>query len=183
MGVACTYMEWRSAIDEALASVSDELLTSVASRIRVSSLVLTAGNGGSSALASHAAQALLKPSYKAGGGVAAVCLTDNVETLTAHTNDGGWLTALEEAARPFCRMNNVTLLLFSSSGNSENIVRLAKHGRDRNCPVIAFTGFGGGLLKSLASISIHVASHDYEVVEPVHDALLHRVQYHLRTTL
>lgn len=174
--------DWSRAITHSIKGVPDSVLARAAKRLRSASLVITAGNGGSAALASHAAQALLKPSYKAGGGVAAHCVSDNVETLSAHANDGGWVTALEEAARPFFLIGNVVLLLFSSSGKSENIVRLAKHGQDRDCSIIAFTGFAGEPLRSLATISIHVDSDDYEVVEPVHDALLHRVQYHLRNT-
>jgi len=141
--------------------------------------VLTAGNGGSSALASHAAQALLKPDYQAGGGKSAVCLTDAVPALTAHANDGGWASALKEMAAPFLLFRPV-LLLISSSGNSENILQLARNGRGHQCYVIAMTGFAGGALRGLATMSIHVDSDDYEVIEPVHDALLHRIQYHIR---
>jgi phosphoheptose isomerase len=135
-------------------------------------------------LASHAAQALLKPDYKAGGGVPAICLTDNVPTLTAHTNDGGrhgWEDAMCEVARPFLERIGAVLLVISSSGKSENLVKLADLAHRHGSEVVAFTGFGGGPLRERANISIHVDSHDYEVVEPVHDALLHRVQYHLRT--
>jgi phosphoheptose isomerase len=71
-------------------------------------------------------------------------------------------------------------LLISSSGASANIVALANYACRLLCPIVAFTGFGGGTLRELATVSLHVTSNDYEVVEPVHDALLHRLQYHLR---
>lgn len=178
MGV--TWIEWTDAIAAGVREVPDETLAKVAGMLSRSNLVVTAGNGGSACLASHAAQALLKPDYKAGGGIPAVCLTDGISTLTAHANDGGWASALEEAGRPFICRAGTTLLLFSSSGKSENICRLADLGRKRGCEVIAMTGFDGEPLKSLATVSIHISSRDYEVVEPVHDALLHRIQAHLR---
>ncbi len=174
--------EWASAVSLGVLNVRDDVLRSAAQVLVGSRIILTAGNGGSSALASHAAQALGKPAYKAGAGLAAACLSDMTPTLTAHANDGGWANALMETARPFFErsVGGVTLLLFSSSGQSENIVQLVRMGTKENCEIIAFTGFDGGALKQRATVSLHVDSRDYEVIEPVHDALLHRIQYHVR---
>jgi len=184
MGVNDTadWQLWCNAVASGVRGVPDETLARVAETLAVAGIVLTAGNGGSSCLASHAAQALLKPNYAAGGGQAALCLTDNAATLTAHANDGGWAMALANVADPFllARMRPV-LWLFSSSGTSRNLVELAQLAE--GYPIIAFTGFDGGPLRQFATLSVHVDSRDYEVVEPVHDALLHRVQYHLRRLL
>lgn len=177
---------WSNSLDTCVRSVPDERLAQVAELLGNSAIVLTAGNGGSAALASHAAQALLKPAYAAGGGRQAVCLTDCAPALTAHANDGEWERALEEMARPFIEMAPRTgphrgcLWLFSSSGRSQNLVRLAQTALSAGQRVVAFTGFEGEPLRSLATLSVHVDSRDYEVVEPVHDALLHRVQFHFR---
>lgn len=178
---------WETWVDEiaaAVRGVPDSALAEAAEALSISSLVITAGNGGSHALASHAAQALMKPSYAPGGGTSAVCLSDMVPTLTAHANDGAWGAALVELARPFLELRHVktALWIFSSSGRSQNIVELAREARriDPEGALVAFTGFDGEPLRSLATVSVHVASHDYEVVEPAHDALLHRVQFHLR---
>lgn len=170
---------WAGALTRGVADVSDEDLLRAATVIASASCVVTAGNGGSASLASHMAQAIAKPDYVAGGGRQAVCLTDHTPTLTAHANDGGWEAALLESGRPFLRPG-CTLVLFSSSGRSKNICRLADAARAASLQVVAFTGFDGEPLKSLATVSLHVDSRDYEVVEPVHDALLHRVQYHLK---
>ena len=176
-----TWENWCFGLRDGILGVSDAELRRAAEVVLRSDLVLVAGNGGSSALASHAAQAFAKPSYGPGGGRAAVCLSDNVPLLTSHANDGGWEDALVECARPYVHaVRLVSLVVFSSSGKSENVVRLVRLFRDRFLPVVAFTGFEGEPLRSLASVSLHVDSDDYEVVEPVHDALLHRVQYHVR---
>ena len=174
------WQDWTDAIASGVRRVPDEVLLRAAELLSDERrVVVTAGNGGSSALASHAAQALLKPDYTPGGGLAAVCLTDNAPAFTAHANDGGWRGALAETAAPLLRLG-ATLLLFSSSGRSENICYLARRARDAGCGSVAFTGFDGEPLRSMSTISIHVDSNDYEVVEPVHDALLHRMQAHLR---
>lgn len=166
-------------IERCLYSVSDSLLTEVSHELAAASLVLVAGNGGSASLASHAAQALLKPDYAAGGGVPAVCLTDSIPALTAHANDGGWASALVELALPFIP-RRPTMLLISSSGKSENVVRLAELAAKHNLRTVSFTGFAGEPLRGMSTLSVHVDSTDYEVVEPVHDVLIHRVQYHVR---
>lgn len=170
---------WSDAIAACVRGVPDDALRCAADTIAASRIVLTAGNGGSASLASHAAQAIMKPDYRAGGGRPALCLNDMVPTHTAHANDGGWETALLESARPFLGPGAV-LLVISSSGKSQNLVLLVEEARRRRLEVIAFTGFDGEPLRSLATVYIHVDSRDYEVIEPVHDALLHRVQYHLR---
>jgi phosphoheptose isomerase len=171
---------WVSHIFKAISSVDESLLENVANMIKSSQLVLVAGNGGSASLASHLAQAIGKPSYQAGGGVSSICLTDNVSLLTAHANDGGWDSALESVAEPYMRIPCV-LVLISSSGKSKNLVNLAtkckfayKH------PIVTLTGFDGTPLRDMATVSLHVNSYDYEIVEPAHDALIHRIQYYLR---
>lgn len=182
-----SWRAWSDAIATTVRAVPDSTLAHAAELLRSSSIVLTAGNGGSHALATHAAQALLKPSYTAGGGQQVVCLSDNISALSAHANDGGWHSALAELGRPFLEKaprtgpHRAMLWLFSSSGRSGNLVQLAQLGLAMGHRLIAFTGFSGEPLRSLATVPVHVDSQDYEVVEPVHDALLHRVQYHLRS--
>ena len=173
---------WVDAIWKGIDGVGDDALASAAGFILQAGSVVTAGNGGSASLASHFAQAVMKPDYKAGGAArAAVCVNDNVPTLTAHANDGGWTDALLETAKPlFQAMPRCVVVLFSSSGKSENVVRLARYALEKGHKVIAFTGFDGGELKKLATVSLHVESKDYECIEPCHSALMHRVQYHLR---
>lgn len=176
------WFKWVQEIHACVGQVPDANLKNVANLISTNHLTLTAGNGGSSSIASHAAQALLKPHYAAGDGHAAVCLSDNVPALTAHANDGGWDRALLEVAMPFFKAFHPTLLLFSSSGRSQNMVKLAQAARSFDCPIVAFTGFSGGPLRDFSTVQIHIDSDDYEVIEPVHEALLHRVQYHLRNS-
>ncbi len=171
---------WADAIAAGVRAVPDEELQRAACVLAAAKIVLVAGNGGSHALASHAAQALMKPGYAAGHGLAAVCLSDGVPTLTAHANDGGWESALEEMAAPFLSRCDCALLLISSSGRSENIVRVAKAAAKQRRGIVTMTGFDGDPLRLLATVPLHVDSRDYEVIEPCHDAILHRIQHHLR---
>ena len=180
-GPSTSHNAWILAIQCAVSQVSDETLVAAARAIFGTAMTITAGNGGSSAMASHMAQAIAKPGRGPEACRPAVCLTDRVPVLTAHANDGGWDNALVESARPFLdAFASCCVIIFSSSGKSENVIRLAQLARERHQPVIAFTGFDGRPLRQLATVSLHVSSDDYEIVEPAHDALLHRVQQHLR---
>ena len=176
-----SHADWYRALTEAVVSVDDSLLRRAAEMVLESRLVLCAGNGGSSALAAHAAQAFAKPDYAPGGGRPAVNLTDNMPSITAHANDGGWEAAMTEAGRTFLeRVPGCVLFAISSSGKSKNICKLAQLARDHGARVFSMTGFDGEPLKSLSDLSLHVKSYDYEIVEPAHDALLHRIQAFVR---
>lgn len=179
MALKTPWKDWVDDVVKSVSAVPDVDLERAAMEILCADVVLTAGNGGSASLASHMAQAIAKPNYGPEGGRAAICLTDHTPTLTAHANDGGWPDALASSAYPFLGPR-CTAVVFSSSGKSENVVRLARIAVAKKGRLVVFTGFEGEPLKSLAHVSLHVPSNDYEVVEPVHDALLHRVQYHLR---
>lgn len=78
--------------------------------------VWTMGNGGSAATASHFANDLTKACN-----VPAVCLTDLVPTFTAYSNDDGYEDTLLNMIMDFAKPGDV-LVLFSCSGNSQNIV-------------------------------------------------------------
>ena len=97
--------------------------------------VILAGNGGSSAICSHFANDLIKTLH-----IAAVCLTDNVPTLTAYANDKNYDIALGEIADVLARKDDVFVLM-STSGKSQNILHLAF--RFKN-PTIALVGNKGG---------------------------------------
>jgi len=62
MGTA-DWTSWRDAIRAGVDAVGDDLLADIARWLARASIVIIAGNGGSSTLASHMAQAIAKPSY------------------------------------------------------------------------------------------------------------------------
>ena len=44
---------------------------------------------------------------------------------------------------------------------------------------ISFTGFNGGEAAKLADISLHVAAHNYGVVEDCHQILMHNIAQYI----
>ena len=84
--------------------------------------VFLAGNGGSSATASHMANDLMKGIVLPGKhGIRAISLSDNVPLMTAIAND---ISYTEIFARPLAEQGNPgdVLIVISASGNSPNVL-------------------------------------------------------------
>jgi phosphoheptose isomerase len=165
-------VEVLTAQEERLASFTEDLARSIAGSQRV----LTAGNGGSSAIASHMVADVMKtvgrfdlPS--------AICLTDNVPLLTAMSNDISYVDALANIAALHHVCEDDCVVIISSSGNSDNVVNLARMSLSRGATVYAMVGFQGGRLASMLEdrYVLHVKSNDYGVVEDVHHHVVHRL--------
>lgn len=133
------------------------------------------GNGGSAAVASHIVNDL-GPNALAPGkpGYRAICLTDNVESITAIANDSGYenifVIQLECALRP----GDVVVAL-SVSGNSPNVIRAIDYANANGATTIGLCGFDGGELARKASMAVVVEStkDEYGPVEDIFSNLGH----------
>ena len=108
-----------------------------------------------------------------------ISLADNMSMVTAIANDLSYddvfLYQLQTLAGP-----GDALLTISASGDSENVVRAASWARERDMPVIAFTGFSGGRTAGLATVNLHVEADNYGVIEDVHQSLMHLLAQFVR---
>lgn len=144
--------------------------------------ILTCGNGGSAANASHLTLHLAQTGYKS------FCLNDNIPTLTAIANDQSFAhifsSFLEKSAQP-----QDILFILSGSGNSLDLIN-AMFGRPNT--IIAFLGMGGGKIKKVLDwfhnpaaghygYSVVVDSMEYGPIEDTHSAWIHILQKSLRS--
>ena len=140
------------------------------------------GNGGSAATASHFANDLgfgiraqgIRP-FKA------ISLADNLAVMTALANDEGYDKVFVRQLESHLQKSDVVVAM-SVSGNSPNILEAVKYANDLGALTIAFTGFEGGLLKSMADISLHIptAKGEYGPVEDIFMILDHVIYSYLR---
>jgi len=99
------------------------------------------GVGGGAGNGAHAAGDLFK-SCK----VKAICLTDNVPTLTAVTNDDGWDKVFMDQLWIWGLKDNDALFVLSVGGGDEeknisaNIVKAVQFAKSRNVPVLGIVG-------------------------------------------
>ncbi len=132
-----------------------------------------AGNGGSASIADHAVCDISKGTYAEGHKpLRAVALTANGPLLTALGNDISYDDVYSEPLKYYLTERDAVLLV-SSSGNSENVVRACKVANAAGVPTIAFVGFSGGRLGETANHVIHVKEDNYGVVEDIHMSLIH----------
>ena len=136
------------------------------------------GNGGSASTASHfvndmgkGASVGRKKRFKV------VPLTDNVEWMTALSNDLSYDEVFAEQLKNFAEPGDL-LFAISGSGNSENVLRAVAYAREVGCKTVGFSGFGGGKLKDLVDECIVVDSDHMGRVEDMHLILQHVVCYY-----
>lgn len=124
--------------------------------------LMIAGNGGSAAMASHAAVDFTKAA-----GVRAVNFNE-ADLLTCFSNDYGYEHVFEKAVE-FYGDDGDLLLLVSSSGKSPNIINAAQIAKELDIEVITLSGFDDdNPLRSLGTINLWVDSRAYNVVEMTH---------------
>ena len=140
--------------------------------LRGGGTVWTCGNGGSAAEAQHFAAELVGRYKRERDALRAVCLADNVPTLTSVSNDYEFADVFARQVRGMAKRGDV-LLAFSTSGNSENIVRAAAAARAAGVVVVGLTGKSGGRLAADCDIAVRVPEADTPLIQEVHLAVVH----------
>ena len=142
--------------------------------------VFACGNGGSASIANHLQCDHVK-GVRTGTDLRSrvMSLSTNVEIFSAIANDVGYDSVFEFQLESQARPGDV-LVVISSSGRSPNIVRALEWAAANDLETIALTGFDGSPAKELASVSIHVRSNNYGVVEDVHQACMHLLAQYVR---
>lgn len=135
--------------------------------------IIILGNGGSNAVASHISQ-----DYTKALGKKAFTFSDP-SRLTCYINDYGMENANTKFLQEFCSKNTLVIIM-SSGGDSENMVRAVNYCKDNNIATAVLTGFNRQ--SKLADITFPTRlfhywcdSKDYGVVECVHQILLHSI--------
>lgn len=134
--------------------------------------ILAAGNGGSAADAQHFAAELVGRFKKERIGLPAIALTTDTSALTAIANDYGYDFVFSRQVEALGSEGDM-LLMFSTSGNSANLVKAAEASRAKGIRTVAFLGNDGGKLKALADIVIVVQHNDTARIQEVHQVLYH----------
>ncbi|MCL2096106.1 MAG: SIS domain-containing protein [Oscillospiraceae bacterium] len=135
--------------------------------------VFTAGNGGSSATASHMVNDLTKGCRVHGReGFKAICLSDSSTLVTCLANDFSYDEAYKIILKTLGKKGDV-LVVYSGSGNSPNVVEAAEYANEAGICVIGFLGRDGGKMKELCDLYIIAPTESMEKLEDAHMAYEH----------
>ena len=133
--------------------------------------VLTAGNGGSACDAIHLAEELVVRFHKPRRALAAIALTDP-GNLTCAGNDLGWESVFSRQVEALGNAGDF-LIVFSTSGNSENIARAVALAKSQQLHTAAFIGKSGGKLKGVCDFEFHIPCNVTHRVQEAHLMLYH----------
>ena len=133
--------------------------------------VLTCGNGGSAADAMHLAEELVVRFCRDRRGLAAVSLCEG-SVLTCCGNDYGYAQVFARQVEALGNPGDI-LVVFTTSGNSENVLRAIGRAREQKMTTVAFLGKDGGKARGLCDIELMVPSDLTHHVQEAHQILYH----------
>ncbi|HEX6484363.1 MAG TPA: SIS domain-containing protein [Ktedonobacteraceae bacterium] len=168
----------RVILDDALAQfvTRAEALAEIATRLvetlRTGHKVLVAGNGGSAAEAQHFAAELVGRFKRERIAYAVHALTTDTSILTAVANDYGYAEVFARQVQGLGQPGDL-LLLFSTSGESENLIRAALMAQQCLVAVAAITGDHASSLEYNADMTVRVPAVDTAVVQELHMMVTH----------
>ena len=157
-----------------------EAATILKSTFETESTLFSCGNGGSAAISNHLhcdnlkgvqTDTTLKPKV--------VSLSAGIETITAIANDISYDEVFVYQLRTLASSGD-TLITISSSGDSENVVRVCQWAKENGVVVIALTGFSGGRCREIADVCLHVDANNYGIIEDVHQGIMHILAQFIR---
>lgn len=139
------------------------------------SMVITCGNGGSGSNASHYVNDWVKGvSTMIVSKPRAICLNDNIPSLTAISNDLDF-TQVFSAQLSNLGSPGDLLVVVSGSGNSKNILNGIVQAKKQGMKVVGVLGFDGGAALDMVDEVFWVPYDDMQVVEDLHSSFGHMV--------
>ena len=150
-------------IDQSLlVKLTDEMIK----RIENKKKIIILGNGGSQAIASHIST-----------DIARTCNSPSISCessslITCFSNDYSYKNSLSKFIEIYSLEGDL-IILISSSGESENIIRAAKKAISQKLTLVTLTGFKkDNTLSQLGNINIHIPIEHYNIVENTHQIIL-----------
>jgi phosphoheptose isomerase len=160
-----------------LASLESEVnaaAKTIAAALLSGNKLLACGNGGSAADASHLTTEFVVRYDRDRRGYPAISLAANAGDLTAAGNDYSFAEVFARQVQAYAKPGDV-LVVFTTSGKSENIVRALAAAKDLEITTIAFLGRDGGRCAGVADIELLVRSNVTARIQEAHKFLLHTI--------
>lgn len=134
--------------------------------------VYICGNGGSAADSQHLAGELIGRFHKLRKALPAVALTVDTSVITCIANDFNYGEIFKRQLEALLCTGDV-LLLFSTSGRSNNIIEAARYAHSRKALIISFTGKPGSELQKISEINLSVNSGFTCRIQEIHQIAYH----------
>jgi D-sedoheptulose 7-phosphate isomerase len=152
---ALSELAGRTAVE--LAEPIEALALRVLATIEAGGKLMFCGNGGSAADAQHIAAEYVVRFQRERRPLSALALTTDTSILTAAGNDYGFEHVFERQVRAIARPGDL-LVMHSTSGESENLLRAADTGRGLGVFTVALLAKGGGRLKDRVDLALVIST-------------------------
>ena len=136
--------------------------------------LLACGNGGSAADASHLTTEFVSRFDRERRAYPAISLATHAGDLTAIGNDYSFADLFARQVQAFGKPGDV-LVVFTTTGRSENVFRALMAAKELSVKTIAFLGRDGNKCAGLADIEFLVAGKKTARIQEGHKFLLHTV--------
>ncbi len=136
--------------------------------------VILAGNGGSASDSQHICAEFVGKFNFDRPSLPAIALTANSSNLTCISNDYGYKNVFSRQIGAFGASND-TLIVYTTSGKSENIIELVDSAKSQVKNIIAMTGRNSDLLSKNCDVIVSVDSDDTPKIQEVHAIAGHMI--------
>ncbi len=136
--------------DEATVALIGEIAQAIAAALGRGNKIIFCGNGGSFADSQHLVAEFISRFMVDREPLPAVALGTNSSILTATSNDYHYREVFVRELKAVARPDDV-LIAISTSGNSENVLRVVEEAQSMGLIVYGLTGESGGILAEKAT--------------------------------
>ena len=144
----------------------------IANALQNKNTIFWCGNGGSAAESSHLAVELIGRFKNNRRSLPSLSLNADTSAITCIANDFGYDEIFYRQLDGLGKKGDV-LVVLSTSGKSENILRVLRKAKDLGVVSIALLGKGGGIAASLSDLSIVIDSEETARIQEMHLLLGH----------
>jgi D-sedoheptulose 7-phosphate isomerase len=150
----------------------DEIAHVIVDALRAGNKLLSCGNGGSAAAASHLAEELVGR-YKAGRrSLPAISLAADPALITCIANDFGYECIFSRQIEGLAKRGDI-VVAFSTSGNSPNLLKALDAAKAVEAVSVALLGKTGGAMAGRADHEVIVPSNSTARIQELHTLILH----------
>jgi D-sedoheptulose 7-phosphate isomerase len=151
-----------------------EMAREIVAALKAGRKVLTAGNGGSASDALHMSEELIGRYRTNRVALPAIALPADATALTCIGNDFGFDHIFSRQVEALGEKGDI-LVVFSTSGNSENLLTAAAAAKQKGVKILALTGKSGGKLAAVCDIAWIVPSQNTARIQELHTWAMHSI--------
>ena len=166
------HLELISSISELHYGQISETATKIAQSLSNGGTLFWCGNGGSAADSQHLAAELVGRFKKDRKALRSISLTTDTSVLTCVANDYSYEDIFSRQLEALAMSDDV-LVVISTSGNSENVLRALRAAKDLRVKTVALLGKDGGQAKALADLAIVIPSNSTARIQEAHILIGH----------